>query len=241
MQLRERILSEIRRLAEADGGRPPGVRKFELETGIKNAEWNGVIWARWGDAVAAAGYLPNAKQERFDSKDVLSGVVEAVRHYGKVPTVAEMKLYRRVNATLPNPKTISRHYPTPALLIAALRQRASEDIVCADIAGMLPKAAVSQAEEPQSGQDGELADGYVYLLKWGDRYKVGCAANLERRVKEIRTEIPDELEVVHSIRTDDQFGIEGYWKRRFKLAHLKGEWFKLNASDVRAFKKRKFQ
>ena len=53
------ILAEIKRLAEADG-KPPGVRLFERQTGIKESDWYPDLWLRWGDAVEEAGFGRNA-------------------------------------------------------------------------------------------------------------------------------------------------------------------------------------
>jgi hypothetical protein len=52
---KQRILDEIKRTALANGGVPLGVARFFQETGIKDSDWKGKFWARWGDAVRDAG------------------------------------------------------------------------------------------------------------------------------------------------------------------------------------------
>jgi hypothetical protein len=48
------ILSEIKRTAEANAGVPMGRDRFSQETGIRANDWEGKLWARWGDAVREA-------------------------------------------------------------------------------------------------------------------------------------------------------------------------------------------
>ena len=87
-------------------------------------------------------------------------------------------------------------------------------------------------------------EGYVYmgLLKLGRerRCKIGKAVLIERRTDQVSLQLPEDLELVHAIRTNDAYGIEEYWHKRFAAKNTKGEWFSLSRQDIEAFKRRKF-
>lgn len=234
--MREHILGEIRRLAAVNGGQPPGKKTFLRETGIAEHQWSGRIWARWSDALAEAGFEPNKIQHRFDSDEMLGQIAEACRHYGHFPTVAELNLYRRDHPEFPSTKAITNHFGSKDGLIAALARHIGGDGNNEDILVMLPEVAFVPAQ-PMSRR----IEGFVYLIKSGDFYKIGRGDDLERRVKQITIALPDKAILVHSIRTDDPSGIEAYWHRRFAEKRANGEWFKLSSLDVSAFKKRNFQ
>ena len=84
-----------------------------------------------------------------------------------------------------------------------------------------------------------VATGFVYMMKSGKYYKIGKTNSIDRRQYEIGLQLAEGLEPIHSIETDDPSGIEAYWHNRFKDKRMNGEWFNLDASDVRAFRLRK--
>lgn len=233
--VREQIIAEIQRLAKASGGQPPGRRSFETETGIREGAWFGVYWSRWGDALKEAGYSPNSKNEKLDEEFVLSKIAAACRHYGKMPAFMEFRLYKKIDSDFPNEKTLLNYFGGKRNLIQRVGEWARTRDDYKDIAEMIP-------EEPMpSVPRMKTQEGIVYMIKSGAHYKIGRSDELERRVKEIRIALPEAATLVHSIRTDDPAGIEAYWHRRFADRRANGEWFKLTNSDLKAFKKRKYQ
>jgi hypothetical protein len=235
--MREQILNEIQRLAEANGGQPPGRRLLERKTGINEGAWFGKYWARWGDAVAEAGFAPNSKNEKLDEQFVLEKLAEITRHYGKVPASMEMRLFKRTHPDFPNEKTILGHFGGKQKLVARLAEWSRAHSQFADVANLLADIEA----QPDISTTTNSAEGLVYLIKSGAHYKIGRSDELERRMKEIKVALPEAFILVHTIRTDDPPGIEAYWHRRFADRRANGEWFKLSNSDIAAFKRRKFQ
>ena len=62
-----------------------------------------------------------------------------------------------------------------------------------------------------------------------------------RREYELGIQLPERVQVVHEIETDDRRAFEHYWHRRFEAKRARGEWFKLDPVDIAAFKRRRFQ
>jgi hypothetical protein len=155
--------------------------------------------------------------------------------------VAEMRLRKRNDNAFPNHKVLERLCSKRELL-ERLVAFCSRTDGWSDVAVICARLAVA-APEPEADGD-ELEHGYVYLalMKIGRerRYKIGKANIVERRAKQVGVQLPEDLELVHAINTDDAFGIEAYWHRRFDTQRRNGEWFDLSAADVKAFKRRKF-
>lgn len=233
--LRQFILAEIARLARARNGPPPGEAQFRTETGISPARWR-KYWPRWSAAVLEAGFTPNAASQRLAGGDVLAVLAEVVRRHGRLPTEAEIALARATDPSIPGRTTLRRHFPRKSDLVRELTAWVAEDAGRTDVAAMLPALSDVEDGRPDRGHK-----GFVYLLKCGPDYKIGRTGDLERRIKAIGAAMPERLELVHSIRTDDPPGIEAYWHRRFADKRRNGEWFKLHAADVAAFRRRHYQ
>jgi hypothetical protein len=147
-------------------------------------------------------------------------------------------MLRRVNPLVPHPTIIKRNFGRRSDMITALARHVATDAALSDVAAMLPEQS---NDSPQRQPSSKPVEGFVYLIKSGDFYKIGRSDDAERRFKQITIALPDKAELFHTIRTDDPLGIEAYWHRRFDDLRANGEWFKLRPQDVAAFKKRKFQ
>lgn len=102
------ILKEITRTATANGGVPLGEPRFEGETGIKRMDWYGIHWAKWGDAVREAGFIPNELNIAFEADLLLEKHAQYARELGRLPTAGELRLKRRNDSEFPSWNTFSR-------------------------------------------------------------------------------------------------------------------------------------
>lgn len=242
---KSQILSEIRRTAEKNNGEPLGRRRFELETGIAVSDWCGVHWARWGDALQEAGYPPNEFQEAYSQEFVIDHLIDLICELGKFPTNAEIKMKSRASEDFPGHTTFRNQLGGmrgwPDLVIDRCRERGGLEDVIEISESAVPRLRKQTRPAVDSiAPEQEDADfGFVYLLKAGRYYKIGRANSAGRRAYEVGLKLPEEVETVHVIRTDDPAGIEAYWHKRFADRHKNGEWFELTSSDVKAFRRRK--
>ena len=112
------------------------------------------------------------------------------------------------------------------------KSQGSYDDVIEKCEAVVKKAGTEETEGTDTGSVGE-----VYLAKSGRYYKIGKTNDTVRRGSELRIQLPEKIELVHAIKTDDPSGVEAYWHERFKSARKGGEWFDLTSRDVKAFKR----
>ncbi|HWQ68724.1 MAG TPA: GIY-YIG nuclease family protein [Patescibacteria group bacterium] len=237
---RAHILSEIARTASANGGVPLGEARFESETGIKRPDWYGKHWAKWGDAVQEAGFTPNKLNPAFRDELLLGKYSEYARELGRLPTAGDLRLKRQNDPEFPSWNTFARFGSKAEMVKKALEfcrsDQGFQNVVeqCENYLRALTSAP--DEDEPSAEK---VVIGYVYIIKHGSRreYKIGRTNNRLRREGEIGLELPEKIEPIHVIETDDPAGVEAYWHRRFAEKRMKNEWFAPTSDDVRAFKR----
>ncbi len=245
MDKKQHILNEIKRTAEGNGGKPFGRQRFSNVTGIKDSDWYGKSWNEWnswGDALKEAGYNANQKQEAFDRNFLIESLIALTRKLKRFPLDVELRREAAIN----------KNFPTHTIWVKRLgnKKQRIEKVVnfCnlnpddySDVLEICKELIISfdaQSDFQDFKEDQKFS--FVYLMKSGKHYKIGCTNALDRRQYEIGMQLPEKIEPVHSIRTDDPIGIEAYWHNRFKDKRLNGEWFNVAVTDVRIFKKRSF-
>jgi hypothetical protein len=238
------ILDEIKRTAAANGGKPLGWRKFLSETGIRESDWHTVYWARWSDALREAGFTPNQLTEAYETAELLDRYADLVIELGKLPTSADMRFKSRRDPGFPHDATYAR-LGSKADLIAQLLEHCRgkdgyQDVVRLCEEYVPRKKRAGEDPVPNGAEVSEEELGFVHLMKSGRFHKIGRSNSAGRREYELRIQLPEPLTLVHAIRTDDPPGIEAYWHNRFAAKRKNGEWFELDAADVRTFKRRKF-
>jgi len=180
-------------------------------------------------------------------EEILEVLAKLVRKYGRYPTVSEILIEKRANATIPTPKALNRKVGGKVETIKKLRDYCSSREEYVDVSAILAQVDIDTdsedgATESKIGAGKTKPSGHVYLVKSGRFYKIGQTANRWQRMNQLDKQTSEGIdEVIHTIAAfDDAPGIEQYWHKRFEDKCVKGEWFDLSAEDIRAFKKRKW-
>lgn len=192
MATKSHILAEIRRTAEKNGGVPLGRQRFYADTGIKESDWLGRYWARWGDAVTEAGLRPNTLQVAYDEDVLFERLAALAKDLGRFPARTEIQLKAQSEPTFPNAKTfqrLGRKGELAARLATYCAGRVGyEDVVafCKAVPEKTPEASKTVDSAPDTF-------GSVYLLKSGRYYKVGRSNAVGRRERELAIQLPERL------------------------------------------------
>jgi hypothetical protein len=237
MWTKEKILNEIQRAAKENAGRPLGHIRFEKETGLRKSDWL-KYWPRFTDAQKEAGFTPNQLNSAYDDEFIIESFIALIRKLKKIPSWDEVRFESNNNSAFPTRNTFDRFGIKKDLIAKIIesyqKENKYEDVIklCRDFLENSKAKFEKDIEEINLPQVGE-----VYLYKSGKHYKIGASKDTVRRGSELGSKLPEKLEMIHIISTDDPFGIEKYWHNRFKEKRLNGEWFNLKSTDIKAFKR----
>ena len=76
--------------------------------------------------------------------------------------------------------------------------------------------------------------GFVYLMFDGELWKIGKALNIASRKKQLERQVGKQLELLHSIKSDDYSRAEAEMHFRYKDCRIRGEWFDLKPQELEA-------
>ncbi len=235
---RQEILSAIKRISEEHDGKAPGFQRFAAVTGLCKSDWYPNFWLRWGDAIKDAGCLPNDFTAAYRTDFLITKYIELIRELGHFPIEGELRIKNKTDKSFPSHNGFSQLGSKQERLqkIVEYCQGKSE---FNDIIAHCSAVAKPTRKEPDSINLTFDNVGYVYIVRHGNRneYKIGRTNKPIRREGEIRLELPEKVQPIHYIETDDPAGVEHYWHSRFARKRKEGEWFSLTMDDVRAFKR----
>ena len=159
-----------------------------------------------------------------------------MRKLGKFPTCSEITVEKSNDSTFPDKGTFQHRFGTKKQFSTkgieyCKNKSGNEDVI------KLCEFVLRKLEKRENNGDANMNIDEVYLFKSGRYYKIGKTNDTVRRGNELRIQLPEKMDLIHSIKTDDPSGIEAYWHKRFEAKRMRGEWFDLSSADVKAFKR----
>lgn len=78
--------------------------------------------------------------------------------------------------------------------------------------------------------------GSVYLMEGDNYYKIGKAKDPISRHKTLSVKLPFEVEIVHTVESNQYGKLEKFLHEKFADKRTNGEWFKLDEDDIEYIK-----
>lgn len=244
---KDQLVALLQKSARQNGNRPTGEQTFLRTSGVKKQDlWNVGIRS-YGDLCELAGYERNIMQGATDIDYLLESLATLALNLGRFPDHTDREIARRGDPKFPSYEAFRTAQNRNGSLERQLQQWCCARPEYEKVLPFVEARLSEQQGAPQRAvQPKQIVTGYVYLFRYGNSgrdFKVGYSENPARRHAQISGMVPSTLRVVHVIETDDPRGIEAYWKNRFEPMRREGkeEIFRLEQSDVAAFKSRKYQ
>jgi hypothetical protein len=246
MSIKEDIKKKLLKYAKELGKTPSEKVFYEYaEIGIYDLKRCG--YPNYGELVRDVGLPPNKfDKTKYNPGQLRKLFIKVIREEGKWPTRGLLDIRHFSNKNFPDSSTFYKNLGQVKNLALNILEFIEDKQGYDDIAVICNSTLSEFENDIQEATDVDKGGvGYVYLLKSSLNnavaYKIGKTKNLEQRIKQLRQ--PSNVEeLIHPIKTDDIDGVEQYWLNRFSNKRLypnrpKDEWFKLNASDVKAFRR----
>ena len=213
--------------------------RFEQETGIRESDWAGRYWTTWGEAVREAGFERQSLTEGYGDEVLLAHLAALVRRLGKFPPATRFGSHAKrmldFRATTRSPASGGNATSSSGCSITARAQAVRMWRLLRCVGRCLPVCLWPRQRKSAWG----TGEGLRLPDVLGPSLQMGRTNSLGRREYESSIQLPERLELVHAMETDDTAGIERYWHDRFADRRANGEWFALTKADVLAFKRRK--
>lgn len=98
----------------------------------------------------------------------------------------------------------------------------------------LRKARANDKAQPKQRKQ---ETGHVYLIKSSEGYyKIGRSKNVQQRISTLGVQLPFDIEVLHTIKSDDYRLLETELHELFAPKWVRGEWFALSPDDIEYIK-----
>lgn len=246
MLTREQIIKELHKCAE-ELGKTPSEKVFYEHAQIGIYDLKRCGFPNYGVLVRETKLPPNKfDKTKYNPEQLCDLFIKVIREEGKWPTRGLLDIRHFSNKNFPDSSTFYKKLGLTKKLALTILEYVGSKREYDDVVNICKSVQVKSENDTTEAVDlDQRGVGYVYLQKSSLNnavaYKIGKTKHPEQRLKQLRQ--PSNIEEqIHQIETDDMNGVEQYWLNRFSGKRLypnrpKDEWFKLNASDVRAFKR----
>lgn len=98
------------------------------------------------------------------------------------------------------------------------------------------REAPSEIPDPDTGHVEKIVkyknSGYIYIIKYDGYCKIGRAKNPTKRISQLKTALPGELEIIHQFWTEDVVSKELEIHKKYNDKRVRGEWFNLKETEI---------
>jgi len=237
MLTKKEIIKELQKCTKENGGKTPSEKVFYENTDIGTYD-RMKHWSNYGELVREAGLTPNKfDNTKYNNEQLCEMFIEVIRKKGKWPTRGDLDVKHHSDSNFPDSATFYKRLGLKRDLAKTILEFIKDKRRYGDVADICNSVLEKHKGRDESSEEEGVTIGFVYLGKQHGKFKIGKTKDLNRRRQDITLQGSEPIVWIHDIKTDDMKGVEKYWHNRFKSKRTRGEWFELNSSDVKAFKR----